>query len=181
MVDRITGKEGNLHREGARQLKQVVIRDCGELEFPCEYALDLTKTSIKDCLGCWSCWIKTPGRCVHSDLDTFYKAYINAEKVIILSQVTQGFVSGNLKTLFDRMLPLFLPYISYKTGESMHLPRYDSYPEVEVYYQGVFPSAEDQKIYEDYMRRTFYQFYSKCEIVKPIEQFSLGEVSACER
>ena len=62
--------------------------------------------------------------------------------------------------------------ISYKTGESMHLPRYEKYPDIEVYYQGEFASIEDKKIYEDYIYRTFYQFYSKCEI-KTITQSSL--------
>lgn len=161
-------------------MKKIVVRECGEFEFPCEYMLDLTKSEIKDCVGCWSCWIKNPGRCVHNDLDAFYKAYVNADKVIIFSQVTQGFVSGRMKTLFDRMLPLFLPYISYSSGESMHLPRYEKYPEVEVYYQGNFSSKEEEKIYVDYIHRTFYQFYSQCKTVKPISQFNVEEVSECE-
>lgn len=157
-------------------MKRVVIRECGEFEIPCEYLLDLTKTTVKDCIGCWSCWLKTPGRCINKDLDQFYKAYLAADKVIIFSKVSQGFISGNLKTLFDRMIPLFLPYITYKTGESMHILRYEKYPEVEVYYQGDFSSIEDQEIYEDYIHRVFYQFYSKCEIVKPIAEFYYGEV-----
>lgn len=157
-------------------MKIVVIRECSEFEIPCQYILDLRSTTVRDCIGCWSCWLKTPGRCVHKDLNEFYKAYLDADKVIIFSKVSHGFVSGNLKTVFDRMLPLFLPYITYKTGESMHLPRYEKYPEIEVYYQGDFPSIEDKKIYEDYIYRTFYQFYSKCEIVKPIPEFSLEAV-----
>lgn len=157
-------------------MKTVVIRECGEFEIPCQYTLDLRSTQVKDCTGCWSCWIKTPGRCIHKDLDEFYKAYLDTERVVIFSKVSQGFISGNLKTLFDRMIPLFLPYITYKTGESMHLPRYESYPEIEFYYQGDFASLEDKKIYEDYIHRTFYQFYSKCKIVQPITEFSLEEV-----
>lgn len=157
-------------------MKTVVIREWGEFEIPSQYILDLTKITVKDCIGCWSCWLKTPGRCIHKDLDQFYKEYLDADKVIIFSKVSQGFVSGNLKTLFDRMIPLFLPYITYKTGESMHIPRYEKYPEIEVYYQDDFASIEDKEIYEDYIYRTFYQFHSKCEIVKPITQFSLEEV-----
>ncbi len=153
-------------------MKKVVIREFGEIEIPCKYKLDLNKTRVKDCTGCWSCWLKTPGRCIYNDLDEFYKAYLDAEKVVIFAKVSQGFISGNLKTLFDRMIPLFLPYISYKTGESMHLPRYEKYPDIEVYYQGEFASIEDKKIYEDYIYRTFYQFYSKCEL-KTITQSSL--------
>lgn len=154
----------------------LVIKEYDGRETPCQYTLDLRITAVKDCVGCFSCWLKTPGRCIHKDLDEFYKAYMSSDKVVIFSKVTHGFVSGNLKTLFDRLIPLYLPYITYKTGESMHLPRYEKYPDIEFHYQGEFSSAEDQKIYEDYIHRTFYQFYNKCEIVKPITQFSPEEI-----
>ena len=58
----------------------------------------------------------------------------------------------------------------------MHLPRYEKYPDIEFHYQGVFSSAEEQKIYEDYIHRTFYQFYNKCEIVKPIAKCPSEEI-----
>ncbi|HAE42467.1 MAG TPA: hypothetical protein DCG34_06035 [Clostridiales bacterium] len=153
----------------------LVIKEYEGHEIPFQYTLDLRKIKVKDCTGCFSCWLKTPGRCIHKDLDKFYKAYLAADKVIIFSKVTKGFVSGDLKTLFDRLIPLYLPYITYKTGESMHLPRYEKYPDIEFHYQGEFSSAVDQKIYEDYINRTFYQFYNKCEIVKPGSQFSPKE------
>lgn len=166
----------NNYLEGACEMKTVVIQEWGEIEIPCQYILDLRSTTVKDCTGCWSCWLKTPGRCIYKDLNEFYRSYLDADKVIIFSKVSKGFVSGNLKTLFDRMIPLFLPYITYKTGESMHLPRYEKYPEIEVYYVGDFASIEEEEIYKDYIHRTFYQFHSKCEIVKPISQFSLEVV-----
>lgn len=157
-------------------MKTVVVRECGEAEMPGRYTLDLRRTPVRDCAGCLSCWLKTPGRCVCRDLDEFYKAYLDADKVILFTQVSKGFVSGRLKTLFDRMIPLYLPYISYKSGESMHLPRYEKYPEAEVYYQGDFSSADDKKLYEDYIHRVFYQFYIKCGTVKPIAQFAMDGV-----
>ena len=157
-------------------MKYVVIREFGEFDLPGSYLLDLNKTPAKDCTGCWSCWLNTPGKCIYKDLDSFYTAYLDADKVIIFSKISQGFVSSRLKTLIDRMIPLFLPYITYKTGESMHVPRYEKYPEIEVYYEGNFSSEEHKKIFEDYIHRTFYQFYSKCETVKPISQFSLEDI-----
>jgi multimeric flavodoxin WrbA len=160
---------------GAYQVKTVVIREFGDVAVPCQYELDLRITAPRDCTGCWSCWLKTPGRCIHKDLDAFYRAYLAADKVIILANVSKGFVSGDMKTLFDRMIPLFLPYITYKSGESMHVPRYDKYPAVEAYYQGVFSSEQEKKLYEDYIHRVFYQFHSKCDVVEPIAQFSLKE------
>lgn len=157
-------------------MKTVVIKECGDVTIPNAYVLDLTQVTVKDCLGCWTCWWKTPGRCIHKDLDEFYSKYINADKVIIFSKVSRGFVSGNLKTLFDRTIPHYLPYTTYTTGETMHVPRYERYPDVEVYYDGEFSTPEGRKVYEEYIKRTFYQFYSKNFSVKPINEFRLQEV-----
>ena len=115
-------------------MKTVVIKECDSIIIPDVYTLDLTKIVVKDCIGCWSCWWKTPGRCTYKDLNEFYHQYITADKAIYFSKVTKGFVSGNMKTLFDRMIPLYLPYTTYKTGESMHVPRYEKYPAIDFYY-----------------------------------------------
>lgn len=133
---------------------------------------DLTERCVKDCIGCWTCWWKTPGRCIHKDIDDFYQEYISAEKVVFFSKVKKGFVSGNLKTLFDRMIPLYLPYISYATGESMHVPRYEKYPDIEFYYEGEFENTNSRQIFENYVHRVFYQFHSNKISIKPIEEFN---------
>ena len=110
-------------------VKTVIIDECGQVDARNVFTFDLTTIPVKQCVGCWSCWWTTPGRCAYKDLDEFYHEYINADKVIYFSKVTKGFVSGNLKSLWDRMIPLYLPYVNYKTGESMHVPRYEKYPE----------------------------------------------------
>lgn len=76
-----------------------------------------------------------------------------------------------MKTLFDRLIPLALPYIKYDTGESMHLPRYEKYPEVEVYYEGEFLSGEEEELYRDYLNRVFYQFHTKLLSVKSVSEY----------
>ena len=115
--------------------------------------LDLSKTELQHCLGCWTCWWTTPGHCVHKDLNEFYRSYLAADKVIVYCEVSQGFVSSNMKTMIDRMIPLVLPYISWETGESLHEPRYSKYPAIEVVYQGDFrPGEEDAFI--AYWKRT---------------------------
>lgn len=155
-------------------MKTVVIKELDNIKIPELYTLDLNKTIVKDCIGCWSCWWKTPGRCNYQDLNEFYHQYITADKAIFFSKVVKGFVSGNLKTLFDRMIPLYLPYTTYKTGESMHVPRYDKYPVIEFYYEDKFETPAGRQIFVDYINRVFYQFYSKDIIVKPIENYDSG-------
>lgn len=152
-------------------MKISVIKEFGELNIDSMYELDLSKTEVKDCCGCWSCWWTTPGRCINKELDIFYSKYLEADKVVFFSKVTKGLVSGNLKTLFDRMIPLFLPYIEYSKGESRHLTRYEKYPDIEFYYDGEFSSEEGKKVFEDYILRTFDQFASKNVVVKAYEKY----------
>lgn len=149
----------------------VIVREFGEYESG-GFVLDLRRLTIHDCIGCWNCWLKTPGRCVHHDLDEFYRAYLAADRVQFFLKVSMGFISGNVKTLFDRMIPHYLPYITYKTGESMHAPRYDRYPNVEVYYQGSFEGDDERKLFEEYLARVFYQFYTKNALIRPIDAYA---------
>jgi len=152
-------------------MKTVVIKECTDISIANTYAFDLSRIEVTHCVGCWTCWWKTPGKCVFNDLNEFYHEYITADKAIYLAKVTKGFISGNLKSLLDRMIPLYLPYTTYKTGESMHVKRYEKYPDIEFYYDGQFQTDDGLEIFEKYINRVFYQFYSKNIVVKPIEDF----------
>lgn len=152
-------------------MKTVVIKEFESIPALNTYSIDLSKNKINRCTGCWSCWWKSPGRCVHQDLDEFYHKYITADRAVYFVKVKKGFVSGNLKTLFDRMIPLYLPYTTYTTGESMHVKRYERYPDIEFYYDGKFDTKAGQEIFESYIKRVFYQFYSKVVAVRPVEDF----------
>jgi len=71
---------------------------------------------IKPCLGCFSCWNDTPGKCVHDDAMTGILEEISAADMVIWStpQYCYG-MPGPLKTLTDRILPL-------STAEQAELP-----------------------------------------------------------
>lgn len=150
-------------------MKTLIVNDGIKMELPSK-VYDLDQMKIKGCLGCISCWKKTPGICVFHDLEPFYRDYIDADLAIFFVTASMGFVSGRLKTLFDRMIPLFLPYTSFLTGESMHVPRYEKYPDIKVYYSGDFISPEEEQLFKDYLCRVFYQFHSKQMDVLPITE-----------
>lgn len=97
-------------------MNTLIIREFGDYTTSGSKCFDLSKMDIADCIGCWTCWWKTPGICVHKDLEDFYRSYVNADRVIIFAQLKYGFVSSKLKTLLDRMIPLFLPYTIFERG-----------------------------------------------------------------
>lgn len=161
----------NFYFNDKNEMSLIVINELGNIGIPDADIFDISGLNINDCTGCWSCWWKTPGRCAFTDLDEFYNKYITADKAIYLAKVTRGFVSGNLKTLFDRMIPLYLPYTTYKTGESMHVTRYDKYPEIEFYYDGEL-AGDSLRVFTDYIHRVFYQFYSKLTLIEHISKYT---------
>jgi len=121
---------------------------------------DLTDKEIRHCSGCFSCWWTTPGRCVHKDLDEFYRGFLAADTVYFYCNVSQGFVTSNMKAVIDRIIPLLLPYISWPENESLHDPRYSKYPAVEVIYRGEFlPGEEDAFV--AYWTRTMGMLFTR--------------------
>jgi multimeric flavodoxin WrbA len=132
---------------------------------------------IKACIGCWSCWVKTPGRCICKDsLSEIYPDYVNADKVILLMDTAQGFINHSAKAFIDRTIPHYHPYIEIVDGECHHKARYERYPELHFYYdeQGLTP--EEAQVIEDYLYRTAYHFRSKAYRIHKNPTWTLTEL-----
>ena len=122
----------------------------------------LDASMIKACIGCWTCWLKTPGKCVYEDAMTqIYADYVNSDKVIMLMDTTQGFINHSAKAFIDRTIPHYHPYIKIVDGECHHKTRYDRYPELHFYYDDQDLNQEEVQVIEDYLYRTAYHFESK--------------------
>lgn len=152
--------------------RETVIREFGGYTVGDAEVIDISEMDIHMCTGCWSCWVSTPGRCVFTDLDRFYHAYITSDRLIFFIRAEKGFVSVRFKKLMDRMCPLFMPYIKFADGGSWHMKRYDSYPDVEVFYEGDFVSDEERNNFCEYVRWIFVQFHSENISVRPISEFA---------
>lgn len=91
--------------------------------------IPLRELTIAPCIGCFGCWIKTPGSCVIEDAAAdVTKAFIRADLVVLLTPITFGGYSSTLKRALDRALGLIRPEFHRISGEVHHLQRYPSYP-----------------------------------------------------
>jgi multimeric flavodoxin WrbA len=128
----------------------------------------LEDQSITACIGCWNCWLKTPGSCAMKDkMAEFYPDYVNSDTVILLMNTAQGFISHQAKAFLDRTIPHYNPYIEMVGGECHHVARYKSYPDMVFYYDTIGLTNQEEQVIEDYLYRTAYQFKSKAyRIVK---------------
>ena len=81
---------------------------------------------IKTCSGCFSCWNKTPGKCVvNDDMEEILEKILWADTVIWSFGLYYFNVPGKLKMLIDRQLPLSMPFMVKDSESGGHSSRYD--------------------------------------------------------
>lgn len=91
--------------------------------------LNLADIEIAPCLGCFGCWVKTPGVCVIDDAGrNVARTYIQSGMVVFISPITFGGYSYELKKVFDRLIPILSPFFKNIGGEIHHKMRYKRYP-----------------------------------------------------
>lgn len=89
----------------------------------------LSQMKVLPCLGCFDCWVKTPGQCIIPDKgQAVAEAAVNSDVLVLLSPVTFGGYSSTLKNAVDRLIPNILPLFVSIKGETRHPPRYLEYP-----------------------------------------------------
>ncbi len=88
-----------------------------------------SRLEIKPCLGCFSCWNRTPGRCcVQDDMERVIADMLWADVTIWSFPLYYFTVPGPLKNLIDRQLPMLLPFMEETEGQAGnggHPARYD--------------------------------------------------------
>jgi len=89
----------------------------------------LRNLQLHDCIGCYTCWLKTPGVCCFNDgIEDILKEYLAADVVILASPIIMYYVSALLKRVNDRLLPFGHPFLVLRDNRMAHVPRYSHYP-----------------------------------------------------
>lgn len=127
--------------------------------------IDLRGLPLRYCVGCWGCWVKTPGECVARDASLeIGRAVINADFVLWAAPLKMGFPSELLKRALDKHLPLIHPYMEAAYGEAHHLKRYARYPRLGLLVEKEAGSDErDLQIITDIHCRTAINFKTRLE------------------
>jgi multimeric flavodoxin WrbA len=91
----------------------------------------VSEMNIQYCIGCFDCWVKTPGRCVlKDDMEQILKSTVHADLQLFLSPAVAGFITADTKKVLDREIPLVLPFIRNFGGECHHPARYGKQPDL---------------------------------------------------
>lgn len=86
--------------------------------------IDLSKCKISNCIGCYGCWTKTPGKCViRDDAVKIYPKIAASDKIIYVSKIAYGGYDSVMKTMLERAIPVQQAFIRLLDGETHHLQR----------------------------------------------------------
>ncbi len=139
----------------------------------------LSEMNLHHCIGCWTCWWKTPGRCVHNDDgEQVFRTVINADFFVFASPLIAGFTSALLKTITDRFVVLIHPYIEIRLGELHHRKRYDKYPNFGlILSKEADTDEEDLRIVRDMYDRLAINFHAKMLYMNLVEEHNPEETA----
>ena len=91
--------------------------------------IQVNRLDIKPCLGCFSCWNKTPGKCCIGDsMPEVIEKLLWADITVWSFPLYYFSVPGGVKNLIDRQLPMVLPFMVERkdaAGNGSHPTRYD--------------------------------------------------------
>ncbi len=126
-------------------------------------ALTLRDMDIRYCIGCFGCWVKTPGQCVAADESgQVCRAMINSDFTLWASPLIMGFPSALLKKTMDKSIPLIHPYFVVDHNEAHHRARYARYPLLGLLLaKGEDTHDEDIRIITDIFSRTALNLKSR--------------------
>lgn len=86
--------------------------------------INLSELNISNCVGCFGCWTRTPGRCViRDDATNVYPLIAQSEAVLYVSRVKYGGYDTVMKTMLERAIPVQQAFIRIFHGETHHVQR----------------------------------------------------------
>ncbi|HUU58124.1 MAG TPA: flavodoxin family protein [Phycisphaerae bacterium] len=122
---------------------------------------------LAHCQGCFECWLETPGLC-KTDGDAGREitgAMIGSDVLVLLTPVTFGGYSSEIKKAMDRSICMVSPFFRRVDGEVHHKLRYRRYPALAAV--GVLhePDEEQERIFGTLVERNALNFASPATAV----------------
>ena len=86
--------------------------------------IDLNRLNISNCIGCFGCWVKTPGKCViRDDAAGVYPLIAESKKLLYVSRIWCGSYDTPMKALLERSIPIQQAFLRLYQGETHHVQR----------------------------------------------------------
>ena len=160
-------------RSGGQSMTELMLnhliegmRDAGaEVE-----VVNLREKTIKNCIGCFTCWTKTPGKCIHKDDMTseLFPKWLASDLVVYATPLYYHTMNAAMSTFRERTLPALLPFFEQgDDGKTFH-PLRTKFPAVVWLSVCGFPEESEFNVLSDYVNRTRHKDVTlAAEIYRP--------------
>ena len=134
---------------------KLIITDMENFNIPVggEYKVINPNGSIHHCIGCFGCWVKTPGKCViHDGYESTGIHMGKCDEMIVISQCCYGGVSPFVKTVQDRAISYIHPDFVIRKGEMHHKRRYKNVITLSAYFYGENITEAEKELAKELMQ-----------------------------
>ncbi|MEG0156718.1 MAG: flavodoxin family protein [Anaerovoracaceae bacterium] len=115
------------------------------------------------CVGCFNCWLKTPGVCTFADsLEHIGQLVLSSKKLILISEMLYGGLSVPVKRVIDRSIPGVTPFFKKRFGKLHHLQRYKTQTAIQaIFYNTQGCTEEERRQSEEYIEAMGINYYAE--------------------
>lgn len=132
-----------------QELEELVVNRFKDSNYEYKH-YNVKSVELKKCVGCFNCWVATPGICIFKDsARDISREYISSDICILLSEIKYGDYSAEIKRVLDRNICNILPFFKEVNGEMHHAPRYDKYPQLVMLGYGSEVTAMEEKTFRN--------------------------------
>lgn len=130
---------------------RVIITDIESFDMPVSADVQIVSPAtgsgnIKNCIGCFGCWHKTPGECViHDGFERTGAKLGHCDQLIFVSECVYGSLSPFCKMVLDRSISYVHPNFVMRRGEMHHKRRYDNVITVTAHFYGRDITEEEKE------------------------------------
>jgi len=117
--------------------------------------VNLREKNIKNCIGCFTCWTKTPGRCLQKDdmTNELFPKWLEADLVVYATPLYYHFMNAAMRTFLERTLPAIQPFFAQSEGKTYH-PLRNKVPATVMLSVCGFPEESEFDALSEFVNRT---------------------------
>ena len=118
--------------------------------------VDLSSLKIANCIGCFGCWTKTPGKCViRDDAVKVYPDIAKSDTLLYVTRIKYGGYDTVMKTMLERAIPVQQAFIRLVNGETHHVQREVAAKKATIVAYGDI-SEDEKEIFKNLVARNAY-------------------------